>query len=101
MGCEAWRGGREGSEFFDRAQPDAVSLAKSTIDGARLGNAHLGPADQGRHVRGIGIAVADESLRVRPFIYSGLEDPSIQTGVGEAAIDRSSDSSAPTPFCNS
>lgn len=53
----------EGSQFFDRAEADAVSLAQGAVDSPGFRHAHLGTADQGRDVRGVSVAVADEAAR--------------------------------------
>jgi len=50
------------AEFFDRTEPDAVSLAEGAVDSSSFGHAHLGTVNQGRDVGRIGIPVADEAL---------------------------------------
>jgi hypothetical protein len=37
---------REGAEFLDGAEPDPISLAESTIDGASLRHTHLRAANE-------------------------------------------------------
>ena len=54
---------RRPAEFLDRTEADAVGLAEGAVDGASLGDAHLGAVDQGRDVGRIGITVADEAAR--------------------------------------
>src|ERR1035438_6866019 len=49
------------SDFLDRADPDAIRLAQSAIDGSGFGDAHLGTADQQRNIERISIAVAHET----------------------------------------
>ena len=66
-------GGRSGfgkrADLLDRANADAVGLAQGPIDRPSLGHPHLGAVDQGRHIGGIRIAVADKS-----FTYARLEN---------------------------
>ena len=50
------------ADLLDRADADAVGLAQGPVDRPGLGHPHLGAMDQGRHIGGIGIAVADEAL---------------------------------------
>src|ERR1700722_630221 len=51
---------RRPTEFLDGAEADAVCLAEGAVDSPGFGDAHLGAVDQGRDVRGIGIAIANE-----------------------------------------
>ena len=51
---------RDRPDLLDRADADAVGLAQSPVDGAGLGDPHLGAAHQGRDVGRIGVAVADK-----------------------------------------
>src|SRR6185369_13551359 len=46
------------AEFLDRAQTDAVRLAKSSVDRASFRNSQLRTAEHGRNIGGIGITVA-------------------------------------------
>ena len=52
---------RRPAEFLDRAEADAVGLAEGAVDGAGLGDAHLGAVDKGRDIGRIGVPVADEA----------------------------------------
>jgi len=56
------RWSRKRPELFDTAEADSVGFSESAIDGSCFGDAHLGTANQGRNVRGIGVAVANETL---------------------------------------
>src|ERR1700680_659551 len=51
------------AKFFDRTESDAVGFAKGAVDGASFGDTHLGAVDQGGHVGGVGVPVADEAAR--------------------------------------
>ena len=78
----------EGPEFFDRAQADAVSLAKGAIDGPSFGHAHLGAANQRRDVRRIGVAVPDEAAGAAGFVNGCSEDPPARRWVRESFYKR-------------
>lgn len=92
------RGRRDVAEFFDRTQADAVGFAQGATDGPGFRNAHFCPADEWRNVRRVGIAVTDKAFGAGRCICRGLEDPSIGAAFRQPTINRSSDSSAPTPF---
>ena len=72
--------GGEASELFDRAQADPISLAESAIDGAGLRHAHLGAADQRRHIRWISVAIANEAARATTLVDGSPEDPTALVG---------------------
>src|SRR5712692_9757221 len=90
----ALRPDRGGAEFLDRAETDAVSLAQGPVDGAGLGNAHLGAVDQGRDVGGIGVPVTDETFRARGLVNGRLEDPAACGRIAELAEGLDSDARA-------
>jgi hypothetical protein len=52
---------RKGPDLFDRTETNAVRLAESPIDGPGLGYPDLSPTHQWRHVRRVGVAVADKA----------------------------------------
>jgi hypothetical protein len=79
----AWRA----TEFFNRAEANAVGLAEGAVDGAGFGDAHLGAVDQGGDVGGISVAVADEAARAGTLIDGRLEDPSASGRITEAVLN--------------
>jgi len=85
---------RERPEFFDTAEADSVGFSESPVDGSRLGDTHLGAADQGRRVGGIGVAITDESLRAAGLENCCAEDPAARKGVGLAFLQDGPDSKA-------
>ena len=50
------------AQLFNRTESDSVGLAQSAIDGTGLSDPHFGTSNKGRNVRGIGVAVANETL---------------------------------------
>jgi len=88
LATRSWHGRRERSELFDRAQADSVGFAEGAIDGPGLGDAHLGPADQRRDVRRIGVAIPDETARARSLVNDRFEDPASHCRVG-ISLDQS------------
>ena len=52
-------GGR--TDLFDRADTDAVCFAQSAVDGASLGDAHLGAMDEEGDIGRIGVAIANKA----------------------------------------
>jgi hypothetical protein len=69
------------SDLLDRANPDAIGLAQSTIDGSSFGYSHFGAPNQQRNIGRIGIAVAHETGGVLGWIYRRLEDETIGRGI--------------------
>ncbi len=65
----------KGPDLLNRAQPDAIGLAKGPVDGPGLSDAHLGAADQIGHVGGIGVPIANEAFGPRTLVDGCLEDP--------------------------
>ena len=91
------RGGRpRSSEFFDRAEPDAISLPEGAVDGPGFGDAHLGAVDQGRDVGRVGVTVADEAFRGGFVEDGGPKDPTIRGRVTELVHLMNSDSNTPS-----
>jgi hypothetical protein len=90
--------GTAGAELFDRAQTDAVGLAQGAIDGSSLGDAHLGTADQGRDVRGIGVSIADEAFRVRTLVDSCFKHPAASRWIRQCLLDCRSNSKTSAAF---
>src|SRR6266702_7000176 len=80
--------GRTGkpAQLLDRTQPDSVSLAQGAIDGPGFCHAHLGATDHWRSICGVGITVADESLRRRALEDSCLENPPTGCNIGKAFL---------------
>ena len=90
---------RRPTEFLDRAEADAVGLAEGAVDGAGLGDAHLGAVDQGRDVGGIGVAVADEAFRTARFVNGRLEDPAAKGRITIVTYRLNVDSQAFAALC--
>jgi hypothetical protein len=67
-------------KLFDRAEADAVSLPESTVDGRRLGHAHLGAPNQRRNVRWARVAIAHIGVGAHGFVDRRLKDPLTQFG---------------------
>src|SRR5262249_28199597 len=57
------RSGR--SEFFERADADAISLAQGTVHGAGLGDPHFGAPDQFGDGEWVCISIPDKSLALQ------------------------------------
>ncbi len=76
---------REGADLLDRTEADAVGLAKGAVDGAGLGDAHLGAVDQGGNVGGIRVSIANEALGARGPVNGGAEHPAARSKVTEFA----------------
>src|ERR1700722_13314425 len=88
-----WQGGsRSPAKFLDRAEADAVGLAKGSVDSTSFGDTHLGAVDQGRDVRGIRVTEADEAARPRRFVDSRLKHPPASAGVGNFFLKSSANS---------
>src|SRR5438094_6402723 len=62
---------REGPDFLDRADTDAVGLAQGPVDRPGLRDTHLGAVDQRRDIGGIRIAVADEAFASPTSVDNG------------------------------
>jgi hypothetical protein len=88
-----WRR-RKRPEFFDAAQANPVGFAEGSIHGARLGNAHLGATDQGRHVGRVGVAVADKAFRMRALVNCRFENPAFDRYITKVLFDSCSDPGA-------
>jgi hypothetical protein len=73
------------TELLDRTEADAIGLAEGAVDGTSFGHAHLSATDQGRNVRGIGIAIANEAARARGLVGSRFENPVARTWITELA----------------
>ena len=73
--------GRDGPDFLDRADADAIGLAQGTIDGSGFRDPHLGAANEQRNVGRIGIGVADETRRIFGRINRRFEDETFGRGV--------------------
>ena len=52
----------EGADFFDGTDSDPVGFAQSTVNGASLGDSHLGSLDEKGNIGGVGVAVADKAF---------------------------------------
>src|SRR5436190_21930729 len=76
-----WFGKR--ADLFDRADPDSVGLAESTIHSPRLCHAHFGSVNLERDIGGIGVAITDKFLISR-LNNRCLEDPTALFGTGNA-----------------
>jgi hypothetical protein len=76
----------ERPELFDTTESDSVGFSESAVDGSRLGDSHLGAADQGRRVKGTGVSVTDEAFGVRSMINRRFEDPVISERVGRILL---------------
>ena len=50
------------TDFFDRAETNAIGLAECAVDGSGFGDSHLGATHQRGDIRWIGISVTDKSL---------------------------------------
>jgi len=75
FGSDGLRRARRPTEFLDRTEADAIGLAEGAVDGTGLGDAHLGAANQGRNIGGVGVSVTDETFRAEGLIDGRLEDP--------------------------
>ena len=73
------------ADFLDRADSDAVGLAQGPVDRPSLSYPHFGAADQWRHIRRIGITVADEALASPGLEYRSLECPVPKAFIAELA----------------
>src|SRR5271166_4345682 len=71
------------SHLLDRADSDTVRFAQSTIDGSRLRYAHLGAADEQRHVGGVGVTVSDEAGGFLRWVNGRLEHEAIGRGIAQ------------------
>jgi hypothetical protein len=85
---------RERPELLNTAEPDSVGFSESPVDGSRLGDTHLGAADQGRRVGRIGIAVTNETFRARRFENCRAEDPAARDRIGLSFLQDGPDSKA-------
>jgi hypothetical protein len=73
-------GHRFPTKLFDRTNADPVGLPKSAIYGSGFGHTHLGASDERRDVRGIGVAITDETVRCGILVDNGFENPSACCG---------------------
>src|SRR6266566_727348 len=73
----------KGTNLLDRADADAVGLAQGPVDRPGLRYPHFGAVDQGRDIRGIGVAVAHETSAIAGFKDCGSECPSFCSRIGE------------------
>src|SRR5271170_1343118 len=84
----------ERSELFDTAEPDSVSFSEGPVNGSRFGNTHLGAANHGGCVGGVGIAVADEAFRATGRVHSSLKNPSTGDGIALSLLQYRTNSEA-------
>jgi len=89
----------QGSDLFDRADPDSVSLAQGPVDRAGFGHTHFGAPDQGRDVGRVGIPIADKALAVAALVDGGLERPAARSRLAEFSDRLNSDSRALISGC--
>jgi hypothetical protein len=83
-----WLGGRRKiPKFFNRTEPDSISLSQSPVDGARLRHTHLSATDQRRHIGGIGVSVPDKTPRTRNLVNGCFEDPTTGDGVRYSLLE--------------
>src|SRR5258708_10275992 len=75
-----WSG--EPSQLFNGAKPDAVGLPQGAVDSSGFGHAHLGAADKGRRICGVGVTITDETFRTASLIDDGLKNPTVSYGIG-------------------
>src|SRR5260370_19405779 len=71
------------AQLLNRTQPDAVGLAQRTIDSSGFGHAHFSAADHGSCICGVGVTIADETLRISRLVDGRLEDPAVGRRVAE------------------
>ena len=88
-----------GGKFFQRAEGNAIGLPQGAIDGAGFGHTHLGVVeDEGRHITGMGIAIADEATALGGLIDGSLEDPEVLLGTTQGQYGFNLDASAMAVF---
>src|SRR5437868_10925518 len=61
--ASSWRRSGQRSDFFNRADANAVSLPQCAVDGSSFSDAHFGAVYEWRYIGWIGIPVADKSDR--------------------------------------
>ena len=84
----------QGSDLLNGAHADPVRFPQGTIDRPGLGDSHLRPAHQRRHVGRIGIAITDKAFAAATFVDGSLEGPSGTLQVAELANGVDSDPGA-------
>lgn len=89
----------KGPDLLNRADADAVRFAQGAIHRARFSHAHLGPVDQERNVRWIGVTITNELVVFRPG-YRCLEDPAALLWVGHIFRQLCRYAFATSPFCD-
>src|SRR5205823_11771323 len=82
--ASSWQRSGQHADLFHRADPNAVGLPQSAVDGAGLGHTHFGTANERRDVRRIGVAVAYESAASTRSKHCGFKCPSGGCRVAES-----------------
>src|SRR5712692_1255166 len=100
MGTRLARVAGEGSQFLDRAEPDAIRLSQGAVDGPRFSDAHLGPVDQRGNIGGICVAVTNESFLARRLVDGCFKNPAVGGRIREAILNKGLYSETPPPFSN-
>jgi hypothetical protein len=88
----------QGSDLFDRADSDPVSLAERPVHSPGLGHAHLGTPDKGRDVGRVGISEPNKPLAAAGLVDGSFECPSGTLRVAELANGLNSDAVAMSPI---
>jgi hypothetical protein len=85
------------ANLLDRADADSISFAEGAINRPSFCDPHLGPADKGRNIGWIGIAVADEAYRTLARINRRFEDEAVDSRVAESGYGLDVDPAAFLP----
>ena len=88
-----WRSG-ERRELLNTAEPDSIGFSESSVDGSGFGDTHFGATDEGRRVRGIGVAIPDESTLTAGLVNYCLKHPAFDPWITELLFDNCSDPGA-------
>ena len=72
--------------ILNRTDADTVCLSDGPVHRPGLGHSHLGAPDDGRHIGGIGVSIADEAPAFRTPIDCGLERPLGDGGIRESYL---------------
>jgi hypothetical protein len=73
----------EGTDFFNRTDPDAIGLAQCSVHSTGFCDPHFGPVNEVGDVGRISVAIADKAGRFHGWKDRGLKDEAVRREIAK------------------